>query len=207
MCLPSALNLQILSMLPIRKNLRLKEYDYSSEGYYFVTICVHQGKSLFGSILNSEMILNDAGHMIHKWYNELENKFPDIKCHEMITMPNHFHCIIEKHISVGCSTQHTGRHIGLPLQGDLDIVDVEELVRKEEINTCLATVAQWFKTMTTNSYIKGVKENSWEKFNGRFWHRNYYEHIIRNYRSYENIANYIITNPARWVKDVYNLEK
>lgn len=78
-----------------RRSIRLKGYDYSQAGLYFVTICVQNREHLFGNIKNGEMILNDAGQMVEKWYYELENKFPDIKCDAMIVMPNHFHCIIE----------------------------------------------------------------------------------------------------------------
>ncbi|MCU0339016.1 MAG: hypothetical protein MUE30_03970, partial [Spirosomaceae bacterium] len=78
-----------------RKSIRLKGYDYSQAGLYFVTICCQNRACLFGEIKNGEILLNDAGRMIEKWYYEFENKFSDIRCHEMITMPNHFHCIIE----------------------------------------------------------------------------------------------------------------
>ena len=78
-----------------RRSIRLKGYDYSQQGLYFVTICVKNRACLFGEIINQQMILNDAGIMVNKWYSELENKFPDITCHEHIVMPNHFHCIVE----------------------------------------------------------------------------------------------------------------
>jgi REP element-mobilizing transposase RayT len=78
-----------------RKSIRFKDYDYSREGLYYVTICCKNRASLFGYIVNNEMILNDAGKMIEKWYFELENKFNDIKCHEMQVMPNHIHFIVE----------------------------------------------------------------------------------------------------------------
>ena len=78
-----------------RRSIRLKGYEYSRAGLYFITICCQDRAHLFGNIKNGEMILNDAGMMIEKWYYELENKFNDIKCHEMVVMPNHFHCIIE----------------------------------------------------------------------------------------------------------------
>lgn len=81
--------------LPQRKSIRLKDYEYSQAGLYFVTICCQDRAHLFGEIKNGKMMLIHAGTMIEKWYHELENKFPDIKCHEIITMPNHFHCIIE----------------------------------------------------------------------------------------------------------------
>ena len=78
-----------------RKSIRLKGYDYSQAGLYFITICCQNRDCLFGKIENGEMKWNDAGKMIEKWYYELMNKFPDIKCDEMIVMPNHFHCIVE----------------------------------------------------------------------------------------------------------------
>jgi len=78
-----------------RRSIRLKDYDYSQAGLYFITICCQNRDCLFGNIENGAMNLNDAGKMIEKWYYELENKYPYKRCHEMIVMPNHFHCIIE----------------------------------------------------------------------------------------------------------------
>ncbi len=78
-----------------RRSIRLKGYDYSQAGLYFITICCQDRMGRFGDVVNGEMILNDAGHMVEKWYDELENKCTDIRCHEMIVMPNHFHCILE----------------------------------------------------------------------------------------------------------------
>src|SRR5690625_3279490 len=78
-----------------RKNMRLQGYDYSRAGLYFLTIVLQNRLHLFGHIENGKMILNDAGRMIEKWYHEIENKYPDKHCHEMVVMPNHFHCIIE----------------------------------------------------------------------------------------------------------------
>ena len=78
-----------------RRSIRLKGYDYSQAGLYFITICCQDRACLFGKIKNGILQLNDAGRMVEKWYRELENKFPDIRCREMIVMPNHFHCIIE----------------------------------------------------------------------------------------------------------------
>jgi len=84
-----------------RRSIRLKGYDYSQAGLYFITICTQNRACLFGEIrrgeptCSPEIILNDTGMMIKKWYCELENKYPDKQCHEMVIMPNHFHCIIE----------------------------------------------------------------------------------------------------------------
>jgi REP element-mobilizing transposase RayT len=68
----------------------------------------------------------------------------------------------------------------------------------------LGEIIRRFKSLTTHLYIEGVKNQGWQPFNKKLWQHNYFEHIIRNQRSYEFIANYIITNPQRWAKDAIN---
>ncbi len=108
-----------------RKSIRLQGYDYSREGLYFITICTQRSLHLFGEIIDHKIALNDAGYMIDKWWQELKNKFPNIKLHEFIIMPNHIHGIIE---IVGtdlyvCST-HQGEHAGSPLHYRIVGVDL-----------------------------------------------------------------------------------
>ncbi len=78
-----------------RRSIRLKGYDYSQAGLYFITICCQNRKHLFGEIINGQMELNNAGKMIEKIWYEIPNDFPNINLHEYITMPNHIHGIIE----------------------------------------------------------------------------------------------------------------
>ncbi len=86
----------------------------------------------------------------------------------------------------------TGAHAGAPLQG----IDANR-------GASISEIMQWFKTMTTNAYIRGVKENNWMAFAGHLWQRNYYEHVIRDEQSYLNIREYIIDNPRTWQDDEY----
>lgn len=141
---------------------------------------------MFGEIAAGKMILNDAGGMVEHWYYELQNKFHDIKCHAMVAMPNHFHCIVE---NVGMVSAGAGLCVCPDISG-------EHALLGEYIGSPLLNVIQWFKTMTTNHYIRGVKQNNWTPFDGKLWQRNYYEHIIRNDESYQRISEYIINNPA-----------
>jgi putative transposase len=135
--------------------------------------------------------LTDAGRMIERWWFELNRKFTTVETDEFVVMPNHFHGIVAIPVradlrvgpdSKGARTTHEGTHAGVPLP----------------------TVIQWFKTMTTNEYIRGVKTASWPAFNGRLWQRNYYEHVIRNDDSLNRIRQYIVDNPARWTFDREN---
>ena len=77
-----------------RRSIRLKGYDYSKDGVYFVTICKYNRECLFGKIVNGAMVLNDAGKMVEKWWYELNTKFLNIEPYAHIIMPNHFHGII-----------------------------------------------------------------------------------------------------------------
>lgn len=65
----------------------------------------------------------------------------------------------------------------------------------EHIGSPLHHVVQWFKTMTTNEYIRNVKINNWTPFDGKLWQRNYYEHVVRNEKSLNRIREYIVNNP------------
>ena len=207
-----------------RRSIRLPGYDYAQAGLYFVTICVQHRECLFGQVLNGEMIHNDAGKMLLRWYGELENKFAAIRCHEMVVMPNHFHFIVA---NVGADLrvrpnenygepllgEHIlGEHIGSPLRADDDADQMKgQTHRSAPTQVCpngspLRAVVQWLKTMTTNEYIRGVKSLGWPPFDGKLWQRNYYEHIIRNEESHNKIADYILNNPAHWAEDMLFVE-
>lgn len=78
-----------------RQSLRLKHYDYSQQGFYFITICANKKLCLFGTIYNNEMLPNTAGIMLNKYWYDLMQRFNGICLHEFVAMPNHIHGIIE----------------------------------------------------------------------------------------------------------------
>ncbi len=78
-----------------RRSIRLKTYDYSKAGLYFITFCVQNRELLFGAIENDVMFLNDAGKMIYAEWEKLPERFTNIQLHEFVVMPNHFHAILE----------------------------------------------------------------------------------------------------------------
>ncbi|MHC4330289.1 MAG: transposase [Planctomycetota bacterium] len=77
-----------------RRSVRLPGYDYSEEGWYFVTICAQGWRCMFGQIIERQMRLNGAGFMIETWWRKLAGKFPLAGTDEYVVMPNHFHGII-----------------------------------------------------------------------------------------------------------------
>ncbi|MDD5774046.1 MAG: hypothetical protein PHX78_11330 [bacterium] len=77
-----------------RRSIRLKDFDYSDGGYYFVTICVNERSYLFGDIVNKKMILNNAGQMIFNIWDEIPKYYDGIDIDEFQIMPNHIHGIV-----------------------------------------------------------------------------------------------------------------
>lgn len=154
-----------------RKSIRLKAYDYSQEGLYFITINTYHNQYLFGKIKNKVMILNALGEMINAMFIEIENEFENVIITESVVMPNHVHFIVKIE---------------------------ENLTASSDNKVSLGDVIQMFKRYSTIKYIENIKKNNWSRFIGKVWHRNYYEHIIRNDKDYERIAKYIRENPKNW---------
>jgi putative transposase len=173
-----------------RRSIRLKGYDYAQAGAYFVTVVTQNRECLFGGVSQGEFVPNQAGIMIKNWWLELTHKFPKIEIDYYCVMPNHFHGII---VIVGADLRVCppiqGAHAGAPLQ-------------KEDVP--LSEIIQWFKTMTTNEFIRGVKQSAWIPFKGKLWQRNYYEHIIRGEGDLNAIREYILGNPVNWLQDEEN---
>ena len=116
-----------------------------------------------------------------------------------VIMPNHVHGILMITDPVGVN----------PLVGANPRVRPEEGQTRGSAPTpaptpdapTLGRMVQWFKTMTTNAYIRGVKQDGWQRFPGKLWQRNYYERIIRNERELDAIREYIVRNPMHWEQD------
>lgn len=184
-----------------RRSIRLKGYDYSQAGAYFVTLCLHNREPLFGQVVCGAMQLNPAGHMIEKWWAELLHKFVSIDVDEYVVMPDHFHGIIViGHPHRDAPTDAPNGNVGT--DAPMDAPTGDPPTKKAPT---LGDIVDWFKTMTTNEYIRGVKGFGWQRFAGKLWQRNYYEHIVRSEYALGRIRKYIRNNPARWREHEDNL--
>ncbi len=154
-----------------RRSIRLKGYDYSQAGAYFVTICIQQRQPLLGKIEDSLLIPTPAGEMVQTVWDEMPLYYPNIELDAFIVMPNHVHGIIVLKSDQGQSCMTLG-----------------DAVHR-------------FKSFTTAKYRQGVYQKRWQPFTGRLWQRNYYEHIIRKEGAYHRIRQYIANNPFSWECD------
>lgn len=152
---------------PRRKQLRLKEYDYSQPGSYFVTVCTHERQCLFSSYVGAHLCVrpHEESNFIVRWMLELEKKYPGITMDSVCVMPDHVHMIIEI----------TGAHIGAPLP----------------------EIIKWYKTQTTNEYIRKVRAGELLPYEKHVWQRGYYEYVIRNEAELNEIRQYIENNPQK----------
>jgi len=192
-----------------RRSIRLKGYDYSRAGLYFITICMQNRDCLFGKIEKSNMQLNDAGIMIEHQWQKLIYRFDNIKLHEFIVMPNHFHRIVE---SVGVplvgtqneeQRQTEQRQTKQQPTEQPQTMDQPQKGQPQGIAPTVGDVVGAFKSLSTNDFIRNVKQNNWRTFYKKLWPRNYFEHIIRNEKSYNQISEYMQTNPLKWQDDKY----
>jgi putative transposase len=175
-----------------RRSIRLKGYDYSQPGAYFVTIVTHERKCLFGKIEDGEVRLNDVGRMVEEAWIEVPNHYPGVECDTFLIMPNHIHAVI---VLVGAGPSARPEPNGQP-RGVAPT--------RNALALSLADVVHRFKTLTTKRYTDGVKQLGWNAFSGRLWQRNYFEHVIRNDESLHRVRQYIFENPARWKFDREN---
>ena len=178
-----------------RKSTRLRGYDYSTSGLYFITICVEGRESLLGTISEEAFVPAVAGLMVESWWGNISRRFPKVELGPYVIMPNHLHGILVLESAAAASSVVEAR-CGLHFQGN-----DEEFGNPVSLNDVIG----WFKSMTTTDYIRGVTEFGWPPFTKRLWQRSYYDHIIRNESDLSRIENYIESNPRRWAEDLLNV--
>jgi REP element-mobilizing transposase RayT len=182
-----------------RRSIRLRGYDYSSPGEYFITICTNKRECLFGDIENGEMVLNELGIIARDEWTNTENIRDNVKLDRFVIMPNHMHAIFQITNIVGaygdtplqCGGTTMHKHVHRP-QND----EGKSTNFKSPSNTVGAIVRGYKSAVTTK--INTLHQRPGQKI----WQRNYYEHIIRNVESLNRIRKYILNNPARWEGDM-----
>ncbi len=169
-----------------RRSIRLKNYDYSSPGAYFVTICINDRQCLLGKIVNRKTKLNKTGEIIYDEWLKTSIIRMNVKLDEFIIMPNHLHGIIIITNGNGLVVGANRRFVPTRIAQN----------NKMKPNTLCSIIAQ-FKSVAT----KRIRQNGFPNFQ---WQRNYYEHIIRNESELNRIRKYIQNNPQQWEIDQEN---
>ncbi|MBK2356587.1 transposase [Francisella hispaniensis] len=193
------------------KTIRLEGYDYSQNGAYFITICTKNREHFFGDVINGKMELSDIGKIVFDEWIKTPKLRPDmnLKLHEFVIMPNHFHGIIiigeniynttpRRDIMHRRDTMHCVSTLGNYEQNELHCVSTLGNHKQNKFgpqSKNLSSIIRGFKI--------GVTKNA-RKINPDFaWQSRFHDHIIRDEKSFNNICEYIKYNPANWVNDTY----
>ncbi len=203
-----------------RRSIRLKGYDYSQAGAYFVTINIHRRRCLLGEVADGKVYLSPAGKMVLALWEAIPWHYPGVEVDAFVVMPNHIHGIIVLKTPVRAAP--CGHPIPLRTnQSDTDdprspAGDGGQTMGQARGQTMgqargpaptglrLADIVGRFKSLTTRRYITGVKELGWPPFDGHLWQPNYHERILRDEHELNIRRLYIAKNPQRWSTDCEN---
>ncbi|MEA2015034.1 MAG: transposase [Thermodesulfobacteriota bacterium] len=165
-----------------RRSIRLKGYDYSQAGAYFVSICTQNRECLFGKITDGQMVLNDAGKIVADEWIKTGAIRNNVALDEWVVMPNHFLGILVVDDRRGTARRApTIEQFGQP------------------VSNSIPTIIRSFKSAVTKR-INEIRKTPGKKL----WQRNYYEHIIRDENELNRIREYIVNNPMKWGLDREN---
>jgi REP element-mobilizing transposase RayT len=212
-----------------RRSIRLKGYDYSKAGLYFITICCQDRICRFGEVKNGEMILNELGIIAYNEWIKLTERFMNFELDVFQIMPNHMHGIIslttvgsrlaldpennikENPVASGLAPDELiidgqpqnidGQPRGLPQR--LPQPETQGLPQQsvQQGKSSISDIVGAYESIVANGCLEIYKSR--DEVMGKFWQRNYYEHIIRNEFAYEKISEYIINNPSKWHEDMF----
>lgn len=179
-----------------RRSIRLKGYDFVKEGLSSITIRPKNSALLFGNIENDKMILNVSGKIVEQCWIEIPSHFPNVVLHSFVIMPNHIHGILEivgmdDDVVVEVIDSDVKVNVGAKNFSHLQKTYQQKPLMPRSPSRTIGSVVRGFKIGVT----KWMRENTCVK---NIWQRNYYEHIIRNEKSYNAISEYIMNNPRNW---------
>ena len=209
---------------PIRKPTRLKNFDYSSAGAYFITICTFDRECTLSDIADNRVHLTAKGEVCERQIHDLTLRYSDISIDEYVIMPNHIHMIIvirganrtfidAKPCRGGACPSHMKHHATDGARFSDESVG-EGIAHAEKDPTppgrgmdaahsraggaspspTVSDIVRVFKSLATRSC----------ECNGKLFQRSFHDHIIRNETDYEMIKNYIQNNPLNWQNDCFN---
>jgi len=174
------------SILPDRQSIRLKGWDYTSPGRYFVTINTHASKALFGVIVNGRMVLSEAGRVAEEEWRKSAKLRKGLVLDEFVVMPNHVHGIVQLEGQKGLNASSPYKHgaqFGKPVAGSLGVF----------VGAYKAAVSRCLGRMGGRGLVHQTLSHQ-----AHTWHRNYWDVIVRDDEALANIRRYIRNNPQNY---------
>jgi hypothetical protein len=182
-----------------RRSTRLKGYDYSQAGAYFVTLCTFQMKPLFGSIVDGDMHLSEIGRIVEREWLRTPQIRRNVVLGVHAILPNHIHGIlfIQDHsFEMGAALDPALQKVGASPR---DVGEPSQALRSTA--QTLGAIMRGFKGASTKQI-----NLSRQTIGAPVWHRNYHDHVIRNDADMQRIWEYIMNNVQRWAEDRFHRE-
>jgi putative transposase len=179
------------------ESARCQTWDYTSNGYYFITICTHNKQSFFGEIINAEIKLSKIGEIVAEEWQKTEQIRPNIQLDAWVIMPNHMHSILI--INNPVETTHrviSDITINQNASTNENNTNTKKIPRSQS-NSLGSIVGQFKSVCTKQIWMAGFTEFKWQ---ARF-----HDRIIHDQESLNHTRKYIINNPAKWKLDEHNL--
>jgi putative transposase len=180
-----------------RRTIRLRDYDYTQGGAYFITLCARDRECLWGNGVNGMVQLNETGRLVESVWLQTATVRPDLELDAYVVMPNHFHAVFFIHESPSVPG---ATHRVAPTKDHAAAAGTTRRPTGPKPGSVGAVMAQ-FKSLVTKR-IHDMRQYR----GGPVWQRNYHEHVIRNEESLNRIREYIATNAQRWELDRENLQ-
>lgn len=187
---------------PQRKNQRLKNYDYSQNWYYFVTICTKDREDFFWEIIEWKMILNEYWKIAENEILKTEEIRKEIKIDIFVIMPNHLHLLVV--IGNDVNTEIVGNTGPCSLQMQSCSLQIENTIQKEK-----QTINDFTKNNLSNA-IQRIKSSITKEIRNKYndfifwWQKSFFDKIIKNDEQLNKTREYIINNPLKWEFDKNN---
>jgi putative transposase len=181
-----------------RQSIRLRNYDYTSSGVYFVTICTQDPQDTLSNIQENTTQPTEIGQIVQNTWNDLPNRY-NIQTDEFIIMPDHIHGIIiinppnPNTVTPPNTTQNVGALLAAPNATDERQGAASSTPTPKHAS--LAEIVRGFKSISAIAVNKSLGRSGVP-----FWQRNYYEHIVQDDLELQRVREYILWNPARWLE-------
>ena len=188
---------------------RLQNWDYAWNGLYFISICTQNREYFFGEISDGIMVLSEIGELAKIYWLEIPYHFPFVQLDAFVVMPNHIHGIIVIDKPEENIKRTDGRNVETLHATSLRSTQSTSPPPLFDANEHMASISPKPGSLSTiiRSY-KSVVSKTARKINTEFsWQSRFYDHIIRNDKSYKNISEYITNNPLKWQDDKFNPDK
>jgi REP-associated tyrosine transposase len=175
--------------IPARRSIRIRGYDYSQIGQYFITICAYEMQNVFGKIENGAVLLNVIGRIGLDCWREIPQHFEHVELDAFVIMPNHLHGILtirRSHAIQSPRSLEDGHGCPVPLQPSL------ERFQRPSVGA-IPTIIRSYKQSVTYLARQRLTRPSLA-----VWQSNYYERVLRDGKEFAAASRYIFENPMKW---------